>query len=57
MEFEDSTILEKLAQHGLVDEFYEAVDSDDPKKIKNLLRSAEVPEDRITLVLLAIGLE
>lgn len=57
MEFEDSTILEKLAQHGLVDEFYEAVDSDDSVKIKRLLRSAEVPEDRITLVLLAIGLE
>lgn len=50
-DFEGSLILEKLAAIGLVEEFYEAVDSDNLSLIKILLRKAEVNEEEIQMVL------
>ncbi len=57
MELEGSSILEALAERGLVEEFYEAIDSDDVTKIKKILRDADIPEDKIFLVLQAISLD
>lgn len=50
-EFEGSQVLEKLAAVGLVDEFLEAVDSDDFGEAVLLMRRAEVDEETIRLVL------
>lgn len=50
-EFEGSELLEKLAEHDLVDDFLEAVDSDDFGKIVKILRQADVNEEMIKLLL------
>lgn len=50
-DFEGSELLEKLAAHNLVDDFLEAVDSDDFSKIVKILRRADVDEEMIKLVL------
>lgn len=50
-DYEGSEILEKLAEHDLVDDFLEAVDSDDFSKIVKILRRANVDEEMIKLVL------
>ena len=53
--FEGSLILEKLAAIGLVEEFYEAVDADDLRKVTILLRKADVDEETIQVVIQKIG--
>lgn len=47
--FEGSIILELLAEHGLVDDFFEAIDSDDIGKAIRLMRKAQVDEDTIEI--------
>lgn len=50
-EFEGSFVLEKLAEIGKVDEFYDAVDADDFVKAKALLKRAGLDADTIATVL------
>lgn len=45
--FEGSLILEKLAEIGKVDEFYEAIDADDIEKVKRLLKIAGIDAESI----------
>lgn len=48
-EFEGSVVLEKLAEAGLIDDFFEAIDSDNIDRAISLMRTAEVEEDVIEL--------
>ncbi len=50
-EFDGSLILEKLAEIGEVDNFYEAVDADDFSRAKALLRKAGANALEISIVL------
>ena len=50
-EFEGSLVLEKLAAIGKVDEFFEAVDSDDFGKAKSLMIAAGLDPETISIVL------
>ena len=47
MEFEGTLVLEKLAEIGKGDEFYEAVDSDDFERAIALMKKAGVDEESI----------
>ena len=49
--FEGSIVLEKMAEIGKVDEFFEAIDADDFKKAKALMRIADLDNDTIEMVL------
>ena len=49
--FEGSLILEKLAALNILDDFFEAIDSDDLKEVILLLRQADVDEETIEEVL------
>ena len=46
-EFEGTLVLEKLAAIGRVDDFFEAIDSDDIEEAVALMRAADV--DRATI--------
>ncbi len=50
-DFEGSLVLERLAEIGAVDEFLAAVDSDDFAHAAKLMRSADVDDQTIDLVL------
>ena len=50
-DFEGTLVLEKLAEINKVDEFFEAVDSDDFSKARALMRRANVDSETIALVL------
>ena len=50
-DFEGSIILEKLAAIDLLEDFFEAVDSDNLVKVESMLREAEVDDDTIEEVL------
>lgn len=50
-ELEGTRVLEKLAEIGKVDDFFEAVDADDFSKAKRLMVSAGVDSDTMDLVL------
>ena len=50
-DFEGTLVLEKLAAIGQVDEFFDAVDSDDFKKASALLKRAGVDFETIAMVL------
>ena len=50
-DFEGTLVLEKLAQIGKVDDFFEAVDSDDFSKAKSLMKQASVDSATIAVVL------
>ena len=50
-DFEGTLVLEKLARIGKVDEFFDAVDSDDFPMAKLLMRNAHVDEGTIAIVL------
>lgn len=49
--FEGTLVLEKLAAIGKVDEFFEAIDSDDFGKASKLMKRASVDSQTIALVL------
>jgi hypothetical protein len=49
--FEGTLVLEKLAEINKVDDFFEAIDSDDFAKAKSLMRRANVDPETIVLVL------
>jgi hypothetical protein len=50
-DFEGTLVLEQLARVGKVDEFLDAVDSDDERRVAGLLRRAGVDTGTITIVL------
>lgn len=49
--FEGTLVLEKLAEIGKVDEFYEAVDSDDFARATLLMKKAKIDNQTIATVL------
>lgn len=50
-DFEGTVVLEKLAEIGKVDAFFEAIDSDDFDKAKSLMKRAGVDAETIAMVL------
>lgn len=54
-DFEGSLVLEKLAEIGKVDAFFEAIDSDDFGKAKSLMKRANVDAQTIATVLRKMG--
>jgi hypothetical protein len=50
-DFEGTLVLEKLAEIGKVDDFYEAIDSDDFGKAASLMKQANIDSETITIVL------
>lgn len=50
-EFEGTLVLEKLAAVGKIDEFFEAIDSDDFGKATSLMKRAHVDSETIAVVL------
>lgn len=50
-DFEGTLILEKLAEIGKVDAFFEAIDSDDFEKAKALMRRARIDAETISIVI------
>ena len=54
-DFEGTLVLEKLAEINKVDEFFEAIDSDDFSKAKALMKRAQVDSETIEIVLKKMG--
>ncbi len=50
-DFEGTLVLEKLAEIGKVDEFFEAIDSDDFDAVRLLMRRARIDTETIAQVL------
>jgi hypothetical protein len=50
-DFEGTLVLEKLSSIGKVDEFFEAIDSDDFKRAVSLMKAAQVNSEMIAIVL------
>lgn len=50
-DFEGTLVLEKLAEFDLIEDFFDAVDSDDFVRAKNLMKSAGVDAEEISQVL------
>ncbi len=50
-DFEGTLVLEKLGEIGKVDDFFDAVDSDDFKRAAYLMRSANIDAKTIAIVL------
>lgn len=50
-DFEGSEVLEALAAQGLVEDFFDAVDSDDFSSIKSLMKRAQLNQETIQWVL------
>lgn len=50
-DFEGTLVLEKLAEIGKIDAFFEAIDSDDFDKAKALMKRAQVDGETIMMVL------
>ncbi len=54
-DFEGTLVLEKLAEIGEVDAFFEAIDSDNFAKAHTLMRRARIDADTIAIVLKKMG--
>lgn len=50
-DFEGTLILEKLAEIGKLDSFFEAIDSDDFDRAKLLMKKAQLDSESIAMVL------
>lgn len=50
-DFEGTLVLEKLATIGKVDDFFDAIDSDDFDRAKLLMKQAKVDSETIAVVL------
>lgn len=50
-DFEGTIVLEKLAEMGKVDDFFEAIDSDDFDRAKSLMKKANIDAETISIVL------
>ncbi|MBL0219931.1 MAG: hypothetical protein IPQ07_41465 [Myxococcales bacterium] len=49
-EFEGTLVLEQLAEIGMVDEFFDAVDADDIPRAVALMRRARIDAETISIV-------
>ncbi len=54
-DFEGTLVLEKLAEIGKVEDFFDAIDSDDFGKAKSLMKRANVDAETILIVLKMMG--
>lgn len=54
-DFEGTLVLEKLAEIGKVDAFFEAIDADDFARAKALMKRANVDPETIATVLRKMG--
>ena len=54
-DFEGTLVLEKLAEIGKLDSFFEAIDADDFAKAKSLMKKAHVDSETIAIVLKKMG--
>ena len=54
-DFEGTLVLEKLAEMGKVEDFFEAIDSDDFRRAKVLMKSARIDSETIAIVLKKMG--
>jgi hypothetical protein len=50
-DFEGTLVLEQLAAIGKVEEFFEAIDSDDVQRATTLMKRADVDADTIATVI------
>jgi iron uptake system EfeUOB component EfeO/EfeM len=50
-DFEGTLVLEKLAEIGKVEDFFDAVDSDDFSKAKALMKKANIDQQTIATIL------
>lgn len=50
-DFEGTLVLEKLAEIGQVEAFFDAIDSDDFARAKSLMKRANINAETITIVL------
>ena len=50
-DFEGSLVLEKLAEVGKVEAFFEAIDNDDTARATSLMKRANVDPETIAIVL------
>lgn len=51
MDDEGSIVLETLAEHDLLEDFLEAIDSDDIPKVISLMRRVQIDEEVINLTI------
>ncbi len=49
-DFEGTLVLERLAEIGRVEEFFDAIDSDDPERATALMKRARVDASTIAMV-------
>lgn len=54
-DFEGTLVLEKLAEIGKVDDFFDAVDSDNFGKAASLMKRANIDSETIAIVLKKMG--
>jgi len=50
-DFEGTIVLEEMAQSGLLDDFWEAIDDDDLERAKLLMKRANIDAETIQIVL------
>ncbi len=50
-DFEGTLVLEKLSLIDKVDEFFDAIDSDDFDRVKSLMKRAQIDSETIAMVL------
>ena len=50
-DFEGTLVLEQLAAIGWVEEFFDAIDSDDVQRAASLMREANIDADTVAMVL------
>lgn len=50
-DFEGTLVLEKIAEIGKIEAFFEAIDSDDFAKAKALMKRANIDSETIAMVL------
>jgi len=54
-DFEGTLVLEKLAEIGKGDDFFEAIDSDDFGKATSLMKKAKVDSETIAIAMKKMG--
>jgi hypothetical protein len=50
-DFEGTLVLEKIAEIGKLEDFFEAIDSDDFNKAVSLMKRAQIDSETIAIVL------
>jgi hypothetical protein len=50
-DFEGTLILEKIAEIKKIEEFFDAIDSDDFRKARSIMKHAGIDQDSIAIVL------